>query len=265
MAGLDLVDWPAERTLTVAGSPRTFQFPIILRDLAGGQTPIVEATFADMRPVGGGAPIRIAPAPVQLRFAGGGDASGRVRLRLDPGTPPGRYVGRMRVGDVSRSVAIDVLPEPRLDVRPAPLIVDAAAGREQRMIVALDNRGNVPLTIDLSGAYPLAEEAPVAPDKLDAAGPLATMFDRLLDRAQAPTLIPFDGTLELAMPDGAEKLDPGASLTLSISLALPPTLSPTARYHAFAPVYDSDLHVMIITAAKPPLPHRSAKRKGAAA
>lgn len=265
MAGLDLVDWPAERTLTVAGSPRTFQFPIILRDPAGGQTPIVEATFADMRPVGGGAPIRIAPAPVQLRFAGGGDASGRVRLRLDPATPPGRYEGRMQLGDISRTVAIDVLPEPRLDVRPAPLVVDAAAGREQRMIVGLDNRGNVPLTIDLNGTYPLAEEAPVAPDKLDASGPLSSVFDRLLGRAQAPMLIPFEGTLGLAMPDGAEQLDSGATRTLSLSVALPATLSPTARYHAFAPVYGSDLHIVIITAAKPPLADRAAKTRGTAA
>lgn len=265
MAGLDLVDWPAERTLTVAGSPRTFQFPVTLRDPAGGRTPVVEASFADMRPVGGGAPIRIAPAPVLLRFAGGGEASGRVRLRLDPATPPGRYEGRMRLGDISRTVAIDVLPEPKLDVRPAPLVVDAASGRKQRLLVGLDNRGNVPLTIDLNGAYPLAEEAPVAPDKLDAAGPLADVFDRLLGRNQAPTLIPFDGTLGLALPDGAERLDPGATRTLSVSLALPATLSPTARYHAFAPVYGSDLHIVIITAAKPPTSGRSAKTRGTAA
>lgn len=265
MAGLDLVDWPAERTLTVAGSPRSLHFPVTLRNPAGEQAAPLEASFADMRPVGGGDPIRVLPAPVQLRLGGEGSASARVRLRLDPATPPGRYEGRMRLGDISRAVAIDVLPEPKLEVRPAPLVVDASAGGAQRILVGFDNRGNVPLTIDLNGAYPLAEEAPVAPDKLDAAGPLASVFDRLLGRAQAPTLIPFEGTLGLAMPGSAERLDPGESRTLSVSLMLPAGLSPTARYHAFAPVYGSDLHIVIITAAKSPPPGRPAKPRGTAA
>jgi hypothetical protein len=54
------------------------------------------------------------------------------------------------------------------------------------------------------------------------------------------------------MPGGPAPLEPGASLVASVALKLPATLSPSARYHTFAPVYDSDLHFVVVTAVKSP-------------
>ena len=269
MAALDLVDWPANRTLALSGSAGALSLPLALRNSTAAPVQLEDVSLAEVRLVGGQTPLRLDPAPAQVSLSPNGVTRAKVRLRLDPGTPPGRYEGQVRFAGLSRSVAIEVLPQVKLDVRPDPLVVDAAAGREQTLAVAVENRGNVALTIDLKGAYPLGEEAPIAPHRLEeiAAGgqPLAAIFDRIVGRATAPVLKPH-GEIELHMPDGAAALAPGEALNLAVSLRLPADLSPTARYHVFAPLYASDLHIVIVTAAKSPLRAAPARRtKGAKA
>ncbi|MBX3484894.1 hypothetical protein [Phenylobacterium sp.] len=266
MDGLDLVDWPADRTLVVSSAPGALRIPLTLRNASAALAQVGEASLAEVRLGGDGRPLQAAPAPVQLSVPAHGLTRGQVRLRLDPATPPGRYEGRLRIGGLSRSVAIEILPEAKLDIRPDPAVVDASSGRAQRLTAAFENRGNTPLTIDLDGAYPLAEEVPTASGRLAAAPEtaLAGVVDRLLDRAPSPALTPF-GVVELAMPAGPQRLEPGAARTVEVSMTLPEGLSPTARYHAFAPVYASDLHIVIVTAAKPRAPGKAARRtKGAA-
>jgi hypothetical protein len=124
----------------------------------------------------------------------------------------------------------------------------------------------VPLTIDLAGDYPLAEEVAAASGRLETTSPLGAVLDRLLQREPSPSLIPFDGALGLTIPGGPQRLEPGTSRTVPVTLKLPKGLSPTARYHAFAPLYASDLHIVIVTAAKPPPAVPRARRtKGTAA
>jgi hypothetical protein len=95
----------------------------------------------------------------------------------------------------------------------------------------------------------------VAADRLDSAGqsdnPLAAIFDKLIGRDPVPVLIPF-GVLEMAMPGGPQPLEPGATYVAAVALKLPANLSPSARYHTFAPVYASDLHIVVVTAVKSP-------------
>lgn len=237
MGEVDLIDWPEERTLVVAGPPAALKIPFSLRNRSLEPIRLHEASLADMRLAGGGASLRLAPVPLGIHLPGEGASSGQMRLRLDPTTPPGRYEGRIRLGDVSRAVTIDVLPEPRLQVRPEPVVVDASTGREQRFRAAFANTGNMPLTIDLTGDYPLGEEAQVAAGRLDAVGEgnrVGQVLDRIFDRETRPALVPFDAA-RLVMPGGRERLEPGESRTVEIGLTLPEGLSPTARYHLFAP------------------------------
>lgn len=256
MGALDLVDWPAERTLTLSGAARALRLPLTLRNDTADSAHLAEASLAEVRLAGDGAPLRLDPVPVQLSVAGHGVGRTSLRLRLDPATPPGRYEGQVRLGDLVRPLAIEVLPSVKLNILPAPLVVDAAEGLTP-VVVSFENRGNVPLTIDVSGRYPLAEEAPVAPDRLDRAGqgenPLAAIFDKVIGREPTPVLIPF-GVLELDMLGGPARLEPGATLVADVALKLPLNLSPSARYHTFAPVYVSDLHFVVVTAVKSPAP-----------
>ena len=263
MAALDLVDWPADRTLTLSGSAGALRIPLALRNKAAEPLQLAEASLADVRLAGGGRPLRTEPLPVQLSVAANGVTRAQLRLRLDPATPPGRYEGKVKLGSLQRTVAIEVLPEVKLGVRPAPVVIDVAAGREQQFAVAFENRGNVPLTIDLTGDYPLGEEVPIAPDRIGGAAaadsPLAAIFDRVIGRTAAPSLVPF-GALKLAMPAGPELLQPGEARTAQVLASLPKDLSPIARYHLFAPLYAVDLHIVLVTGAKSPTPAKPARR-----
>jgi hypothetical protein len=256
MSGLDLVDWPSDRTLAVSGPAASLRIPLVLRNASAEPARVAEASLAEVRLAGSGPPLCAEPAPMHLVVGGHDVVRTQLRLRLDPATPPGRYEGEVKLGDLARAVTIEVLPDARLEIRPPAVVVDAALGREQVVTSAFENRGNVPLTLDVRGTYPLAVELPTAPDRLeatDAGAPLAAVLDRLVGREPRPALAPF-GDLELAMPGGPAQLDPGRALACELAVRLPAGLSASARYHAFAPVYASDLHIIVVTAAKPGKP-----------
>ena len=266
---LDLVDWPADRTLALSGSAAGLKLPLALRNGGAGMHAMGEVSLSDVRRVGGGPPLRLDPVPTGLNLPGGGVTRAQLRLRLDSATPPGRYEGKIKVGGLTRSVAIEVLAETKLAVRPAPVVVDAGASPTHRFDVSFENRGNVPLTIDLAGDYPLGEEVPIASKPADAGGAtedrLAALLDTLIGRETAPKLKPF-GTAGLKQPGGRQALGPAETRVISVELRLPDGLSTTARYHIFAPLYAADLHIVIVTAAKSAALPRAARRtKGAAA
>lgn len=264
MVELDLVDWPADRTLSLSGSARALRIPITLRNGSAGAIQVSNVSLAEVRLGAAGKPLRLDPIPVHLSIAANGTASARVRLRLDPTTPPGRYQGEIKLAGISRPIEIEVLEQAELVVRPAPLVVDAALGPEQRFAVAFENRGNTTLTIDLTGDYPLGEEIPLAPDRIerpaDGAPRLGQIFKDVMGLSVAPALTQI-GTLALFMPKGPVRLAPGEIRTEQIAVALPEGLSPVSRHHAFAPVYASDLHILIVTAAKGPPPAKARRRK----
>ena len=255
MGALDLVDWPADRTLALSGAAGSLRLPLTLRNASAETLHLGEVSFAEVRLAGKGASLKTEPVPVQVSLTGDGVTRTQVRLRLDPATPPGRYEGAVKLGDLTRNIAIDVLPDLTVDVRPDPLVIDVNAGLNQLAAVAVENRGNVPLWIDLTGDYPLVAEVPVAPDRLDGeaktGNALGTIFDLLTARRPAPALVPF-GSMTISMPGGAERLEPGGARAIEIATFLPDNLVQTVRYHAFAPVYAAELHLVVVTAAKPP-------------
>ena len=264
MAKLDFIDWPADRTLSISGSAASLKIPVALRNATDGAIQVSDVSLAEVRLGAAGKPLRLAPIPVQMTVAANGTAQAKIRLRLDPATPPGRYQGEIKLGGVSRPVEIEVVERAELAIQPAPLVVDAALGPEQRFAVAFENRGNTPLTIDLTGDYPLGEEAPLASDRIerpaDGVERLGQIFKDVIGLGAAPVLTQI-GTVGLFMPSGPVRLEPGAIRTEQIAVALPKELSPVARHHVFAPVYTTDLHIVIVTAAKRPPTAKVTRRK----
>jgi hypothetical protein len=260
MGALDLVDWPADRTLALSGAAGSLRLPLTLRNTSAEALHLGEVSFAEVRLAGKGAPLKTDPVPVQVSLTGDGITRTQLRLRLDPATPPGRYEGQVRLGELTRTIAIDVLPDLRLQIRPDPLVIDVSAGLRPTAGIAVENRGNVALVIDLAGAYPLAREVPVAPDRLETAAEtgnsLGAIFDLLTARRPAPALVPF-GEVTISMPGGPERLLPGETRTIALALVLPEGLAPSARYHAFPPLYAEEAHLVVVTAAKPPPPKAS--------
>jgi len=266
MAVLDLVDWPAERTLRVAGSPSSLRVPITLANAS--ETMLVGATpeLVELKNAAG------QTLPVQSvgslpAVAAGAVAPSRLRVRLDPSTPPGRYEGRIVVAGVTRALQIDIVETVALALHPAPLVIDLAAGRSQRTAISVENRGNVALTVDLGGNYPLGEELPLR-GGADIPAERAEGVEKLLAllHPAAPRALPLRevGTISLAMPNGPARIEPGAAATVPLDLTLADGLAPTARYRAFIPLYDQDLAIILVTAAKStsPAPKARAQAKG---
>lgn len=255
MGKLDLVDWPADRTLALSGAAGSLRLPLTVRNASAEPLHLGEVSFAEVRLAGKGASLKTDPVPVQVSLTGDGVTRTQVRLRLDPATPPGRYEGQIKLGELTRTIAIDILPDLRVQIRPDPLVLDVNAGLNQLADIAVENRGNVALWIDLTGVYPLAREVPVAPDRLETTAAtgnsLGAVFDLLTARRPAPALVPA-GEITISMPGGAERLNPGETRTVEMSVFLPEDLDQTARYHAFPPVYAEEVHLVVVTAAKPP-------------
>ncbi len=269
MGALELVDWPSDRIVALSGPTEALRLPLAVRNTSGDPIQLAEASLSEVRHVGSKTSLRVEPVPVQISLAANGVTRAQVRLRLAASTPPGRYEGQVELAGQSRSLTIDILPQVKLNIRPDAVVLDAADGSQQSVAVGFDNRGNVPLTIDLAGAYPLGEEIAIAPDRLKgeaiAGGSMAAIFDRVIGREPAPALRSF-GVLDLRMPDGPIVLQPGETGAAKVAVKLPGNLSPTARYHLFAPLYAADLHIIIVTAVKPSIPARAARRsKGASA
>ena len=252
MAAFDLVDWPAERTLRVTGSPSSLRVPLILSNSsdslqAGGAPVLVELRNAE------GQLLPVQSVGTLPAVAARGVAPGRLRVRLDPTTPPGSYAGSITVAGVTRSLQIDIVETIALALRPAPLVVDLTAGLTQRAAISVENRGNIVLTIDLAGDYPLGEELPLlagAAPKPEAADGIEKLLALLQPPARRAPPLREIGKIGIAMPQGATRIEPGATATIALDLKLPEALAPTARYRAFIPLYDEDLVIAVVTAAK---------------
>lgn len=251
METVNLTGWPAERTLTVIGPADRLQIPFVLQWRSGEAPPSAEPLRVELTgPTG-------EPVPVQLTgglpvVTSGATAPGRLRLRLDAATPPGRYEGRLIAAGVERPLRIDIVETIDFTLRPAPLIIDTSLGTVQRVALSIANSGNVTLTMDLSGSYPLGQEMPLlAGDDAPEAGRGIGRLLALLPSAQRRIpLLREIGTITIVMPEGPARIEPGAGATIPIDVTLPGDLAATVRYRAYVPFYDEDLAILIVTAAK---------------
>jgi hypothetical protein len=256
MAAIDLVDWPTDRPLRVSGAPSSLRAPFASRTAADHAQPPPQASLIGLKDSSGG---EIAARSI-------GVMRGQIRLRLDATTPPGRYEGGVEIAGVERPIVIDVVETIDVAIRPAPVVIDLAIGPQHMITVAIENRGNVPLTIDLAGDYPLGEEIAIFPERIereegDALQRLADLFARTIG-TRAQRAMREGGTITLSMPDGAVRIDPGATKTVTVGVTLPEGLSPGGRYRAFIPVYTADLELVAVTATKqPPQEQRPRTRK----
>lgn len=243
MAGSRPIAAPGAPTLRLAGAPSSLR----------GMKP----TTADA-----GDPSPAHASHVELKSASGESigarsasvVGGKLRVRLDPTTASGRYTGGIEVDGILQPIEIDVVETIALQIRPASIVIDLAAGSEQIVATAVENRGNVTLTIDLTGAYPLGEERPLQRADEEPAGGgtqiLADLLARVGGGGRVGRALREIGEVTLSMPDGAFRLEPGASRVVEVGVAFPSDLTSTARYRAFVPLFGEDLELVAVTGAK---------------
>ena len=245
-----LLDWPADLPLRVSGPPGSFRFPVSMTAMPTADHPVALVDVcADT-----GAALKPRSLTLGLGPVAGDPAKGTARLRLEPGTPPGTYAGHVKIGNVTRPIEINVIEQVKLSIRPAPLVFDCASGLSRTFAVTFENKGNVALTIDLSGDYPLGLELPVTSSQASdgaASGleQLTELFSGLLGTRGRPALREV-GMINLAMPEGALGLDPGSSQTALVRVTVPDGLAAAARFRAYVPVYIADLEIAVVTARK---------------
>lgn len=241
------------------GPPRSLWFGIPREAVSGVQRHEIEATLD-------GAVIdRVTLAGLRSRTPGRGP---RIKVRVDPFTPPGRYEGTATIGttkipivaEVGRAITVRADP-PVIEVRPRP-------GETMHVEVTIENLGNVPTDVPAESSFTLldrsgfgdafyhsiAEPPPAGKQRID------VLFDDLAASNGGRVVA-------TATDDTAGPILPNGSRTIQLALAFSEQLRPGAQY---AGGWNIDaIHIPVrvavppaepTSAAKPPVKPRSAAR-----
>lgn len=195
----------------------------------------------------------------------------RVKLRLDPLTPPGRYTGIAEIDGVRIPIVAEV--QPRIAIRHEPRIItlDAAPAESVDVPLTIRNTGNVPtdvpdvsqfVLLDRSGFsdafyHAISDDPPTDKRRID------VFFDDLADSSGGAVTV-------TAKREGTWPLQPGATGTVTVTLAFADQLRPGAQYTGAWDVEATHVPVRItvppapIDAPAPPKPTpkpRASRRK----
>jgi len=173
----------------------------------------------------------------------------RTRLRLAADTPPGDYKATVELADgQTQAVSVCVQPHRRLHVTPASLQFAGAVGGRATAELLVENRGNVPLTIEVNwvtGVFAdtgietaLASAYRLKSNDLDEI--VGTVFGRLREA--------HGGLFKLRVVEGAGPLAVGERRVLRVEARLGERLHPGRGYHGVVDVCGNALSVRITMA-----------------
>lgn len=250
---LELIDWPDKAAIPATGRRKVLTFPFRIKGSTTGDITQAQAVrVTGVKPTGGSGKDKTADfnanaAPLVLRDEGE-TMAGEVSLRLDRNMPPGHYVASLEIAGFARDVFFEVAEDASLRIRPSPAVIDTTRAGTSEASVSFENRGNIPLPIDVRGNYPLGLEEPLAADVSDT-GSVLSVLTAALNRA--PGVLTDVGTVSISMPGGPFTLAPGTTHTCRIAMTTEVKLDPVRRYRAFIPVFATELEIVIVTAIKP--------------
>lgn len=166
-----------------------------------------------------------------LTDPGIGEELPRIRVVVDPLTPPGRYEGTATIGKRTVPLVAEVEPTVRVRTDPSRIELDARAGETVEVTVKLQNLGNVPTDVpaatsfallDRSGFgdafdHALREPPPEGKQRID------VLFDDL-------ALSHGGEVIAIAKKDADGPVEPGTIGTVTLSLTFSDRLKPGAEY-----------------------------------
>jgi uncharacterized membrane protein len=190
--------------------------------------------------------------PVVSTVAPGDSARVRVRLRLDPHTPPGRREVEVVVGDARTTAVLEVAEHPRVRIRPPAIAVSAAPGATVTARVVIANLGNVPVPLDRLGAVTLDEDGGVC-RSLDGAlrAEGENGYQAVLDEAVRRIAATRVDGLRVRAGDPSS-LEPGETRALDLELRLPPDMTAGRSYSGTLRLVGAALLVQVTAEGAPP-------------
>lgn len=155
----------------------------------------------------------------------------RVKLRLDPLTPPGTYRGTASVGGVKFPIVAEVQPRVAIHHEPRIIVLDAAPATTIDVPVTVRNTGNVPTDVPDVSAFVLLDRSGLSDAFFHAIGEpppegkqrVDVLFDDLAASSGGPVTV-------TAKREGKWPLAPGDTGVVTISLAFTDELRPGAQY-----------------------------------
>lgn len=155
----------------------------------------------------------------------------RIKLRLDPLTPPGRYEGTATVGGLELPIVAEVQPRVFVRHEPAVIELEVQPGATAELTVTLQNLGNVPTGAPEVSSFTLLDREGFSDAFYRAIGPPPPEGKQRVD-------VFFD---DLAASNGGEvratvvapksdRIAPGDTATLTLRLAFAEKLRPGAQY-----------------------------------
>ena len=189
--------------------------------------------------------------PVASTVAPGESARVRVRLRLDPHTPPGRREVEVVVGDARTTAVVEVAEHPRVRISPPAVAVRGAPGATVTARVVLANLGNVPVPLDRLGAVTLDEDGGVC---RSLEGALRAEGERgaqaVLDEAVRRVAGTRVDHMRVRAADPAP-VEPGETRAVDLELHLPPDMSAGRTYSGMLRLVGASLLVQVTAEAAP--------------
>lgn len=239
---------PKAAPVVVTGTPRK-----LVVTLPADQAPLIDPT-APVEATLEGATIE------SITFAGPrrSDPDGlRVKLRVDPLTPPGRYEGTATVGGVKVPIVAEVQPRVAVHHEPRIVVLDVAPAQTIDVPITVRNTGNVPTDVpDVSGFvlldrsgfsdafyHAITEPPPEGKQRVD------VLFDDLAASSGGAVTV-------TAKRDGTWPLAPGETGVVTVTLAFTDDLRPGAQY---AGAWDIEATHVPFRITVPPVPIEAPK------
>jgi hypothetical protein len=235
----------------------------------GGPTALAAALAAPLPASAAAAPVDVAaraaesPSP-RLSLALPAERASRLvvadrvaRLDVPRDTPPGSYEGTLEIGGETRSVVVDVEPEPFLRLVPPRLVLTAAAGARVPVELALVNLGNV--AVEVRGAYAFGLFDVVGVERAIA----RTFVGEKTEGGSADRLVDalgeeHGGMVRARVEQGAGSVEPGETRALTVTLALPDRLRAGHTYWGTWPLDYLRYYVRVTCAGDGPAADRAA-------
>jgi hypothetical protein len=203
-----------------------------------------------------------------------GEIAVKLRLRLDERTPPGEYHAEVEVGGTTRQLVVQVAQRVSVDLEPRRILVANQPGGTTTASVVVTNQGNVAVTVGEIGAVPLDDEqrdCRILRRTVDAltADEREVSVERLLTEVTRASkqVLEEAGVLRIRNLSGPAEVPPGAVIRFDLSIEVPTTLDPHARYTGLAPIATGTLGFVVVPGieggVEPSAPPKRATRRAA--